>query len=495
MKKMLAPVAAAIAVSLSLPGFGVADEPESTFRVGAAVVDVSPSKVVDLETDLVCLGGFGLGCSRPAVGERETLYARAIVIESEGQRIAFATSSNIGLFAAYEAEFGKVGAYDIREAAAAATGIPTSAIMYTSDHSHSSPDVEGIWGGVDQKYFDAHKAGVVQAIAQANALLAPADIFVGTSTYAQRNPDPLKNHWDGTGGVLDQIDREFRVLQARDPITDKVIVTMSNFSPHASVLDGDDGRASGDWTGELANRYMRDRGGVGIAMVGALGGIGARANDNQFDAFVNFTDDLTDAALASARQITEPGVASSRSFISENVTAPLLYAAYAPIGAQHDANVVGASIDRATTPPWQSGTTMRTYVSAFRIGDVIVAGVPGEAYPEIIFDLVRGADAAETFLFGLADDQVGYLISPIEGVPTVVQAAGLYPVMGNDNFGLSVNPWIGEHVGCTLLERAADLGFTLTAPQSPLCAALTATDLTGPPTGLLSALQDLIFRP
>ncbi|MFP5225977.1 MAG: hypothetical protein ACLGH3_10580 [Actinomycetota bacterium] len=475
MKRILWSLVTASAVVASVaPSASVA---ETTFRVGAAVVDVSPSKLVDLETETVCLGGFGLGCSRPAVGERETLYARAVVVESEGQKIVFATSSNVGLFAGYQLEFGEVGAYDIRRAAADQTGIPTGSIMFTSDHSHTSPDVEGIWGGVDQKYLDAHKAAVVQAIVEADAALEPADIVVGATTYAPRDPDHLKNHWDGTGGVLDQIDREFRVMQATSKTTGDVIVTLSNFSAHASILDGKDRLASGDWTGELGNRYVRERGGVGIAMVGAIGGIGARYSDSQFDQFIDFTDDLTDAALAASIPVGGSGVAASRVLISETITAPLLYAAYVPLGAQHPANVAGASIDRATTPPWTVGPVMRTYVSGFRIGDLLFAGVPGEAYPEIIFDLERGATAQEHFMFGLADDQVGYLISPIEGMPTVIQAAGLYPVMGNDNFGLSVNPLIGEHVGCSLLERAADLGFTLSEPESAFCAGLTATDV------------------
>jgi hypothetical protein len=478
MKRALLSLLVAIAVAASVaPGAVSADPSAALFQVGAAVVDVSPSKHVDLETEKVCLGGFGLGCSRPSVGERETLYARAVVIESEGQKIAFATSSNVGLFAGYGLEFGEVGAYDIRRGASELTGIPTGSIMFTSDHSHASPDVEGIWGGVHQKYLDAHKAGVIEAIVAADAALQPAEIVVGSSNYAPRNPDHLKNHWDGTGGVLDQIDREFRVMQARSLVDESVIVTLSNFSTHASILDGEDLLASGDWTGELGNRYMQERGGVGIAMVGAIGGIGARYSDSQFDEFVDFVDDLTDDALATGEPIGEPGVAASRVLISEVVTAPLLYASFVPLGAQHPANVVGASIDRATTPPWSVGPMMRTYVSAFRIGDVIVAGVPGEAYPEIIFDLERGTQAREHFIFGLADDQVGYLISPIEGMPTVIQAAGLYPVMGNDNFGLSVNPLIGEHVGCSLLDRAAELGFLMNASKTPWCAGLTATDM------------------
>jgi hypothetical protein len=454
--------------------------PPALFRVGAAVVDISPSRLVDLGTERVCLGGFGIGCSRPAVGEREPLYARAIVIESEGRKVVIATSTNIGLFAKYKERFGLVGAHDVRLAAAQATGIPSAAMMITSDHSHSSPDVEGIWGGVDDEYLRKHASALVRAIYEADRALEPADVWVGSTTYGAPEPDALENHWDGTGGVLDQIDRELRVLQARRA-DGGVIATLVNFAPHASILDGDDGRASGDWTGVLGNRLASERGGVGLAMVGALGGIGADVPDARFGEFVDLVDGLTETALTAATPLATGGVAAEMTFIREPVTAPLLYTNFAPIGAQDDANALEASIDRSTAPPWNTAGIMGTHVSALRIGDVLISGAPGEAYPEISFAVAKAAQAREHFIFGLTNDQVGYLIAPAEGVPTTAQNGALYPLSGNDNHALSVSPTIGDHVTCALIERARALGFP-TAAASERCVALTVADGLAPPS-------------
>lgn len=450
------------------------------FRVGAAVVDISPSKLVDLETQRVCLGGFGIGCSRPAVGEREPLYARAMVIESHGNKVVIATSSNVGLFAKYKERFGLVGAYDVRLAAAQATGIPSTSMVITSDHSHSGPDVNGIWGGVDDEYLRKHATALVSAIYEANRALEPADIYVGATSYDEPEPDALKNHWDGTDGVLDQIDQELRVMQARRPVDGGVIATLVNFTPHASILDGDDGLASGDWTGMLGNRMADERGGVGIAMVGALGGIGADVPDSGFEGFVDLVDGLTDDALATASKVDVGGVAADMVFIREAVTAPLLYTNLVPIGAQDEGNVLEASIDRATTPPWNSGAVMGTYVSAVRVGDVMISGPPGEAYPETSFAVSRDVAAREHFIFGLSNDQIGYLVAPFEGVTTTASNGALYPLMGNDNFGLSVNPLVGDHVTCSLLDLARGLGFE-TAAENERCIVLTADDGLAPP--------------
>ncbi|HEX9712789.1 MAG TPA: hypothetical protein VGB52_09625 [Actinomycetota bacterium] len=470
-----------LSASLAAIAGSRADAVAPDFRVGAAVVDISPSRLVDLETQQVCLGGFGIGCSRPAVGEREPLYARALVIESQGSKVVIATSSNIGLFAKYKDPFGLVGAYDIRLAAAQATGIPSTSMIITSDHSHSSPDVNGIWGGVDDEYLRKHATALVRAIYEADRALEPAHLYVGATTYDEPEPDALKNHWDGTGSVLDQIDREFRVLQARRRGDDRVIATLVNFSPHASILDGDDGRASGDWTGVFGNRLAEQRGGVGIAMVGALGGIGADLPDARFDEFVDLVDGLTDDALAAATKLEVGGVGSQMVFIREPVTAPLLLTNLVPLSAQDEGNVLEASIDRSTSPPWNSAGVMGTYVSAIRIGDVLIGGPPGEAYPETSFALSRDVQAREHFIFGLSNDQIGYLVAPFEGVTTTAGNGALYPVMGNDNFALSVNPLVGDHVTCSLLDLARGLGFQ-TAEESTRCIALTADDGLAPPT-------------
>lgn len=451
------------------------------FRVGAAVVDISPSKLVDLRTQKVCLGGYGIGCSRPATGEREPLYARAIAIESGGRTVVLATSSNIGLFAKYKDAFGPVGTYDVRLAASQATGIPSSSIMITSDHSHSSPDVEGIWGGVDKEYLRRHATALVRAIYEANEALEPATLSVGSASYTPTEPDQLTNHWEDSGTVLDQIDRELRILQARATDGD-VIATLINFAPHASVLDEDE-LASGDWTGVLGNAYAAEHGGVAMAMVGALGGVGARADEDELDEFVAFVDALADEALAGATPITEGGVGASMTFIREPLTAPLLYTANSPVSAQDQGNVLEASIDRSTTPPWGTGATLGTHVSAIRIGDVLVSGAPGEAYPEISFAVARAVGAREHFLFGLTNDQVGYLIAPLEGVPVTMQNGAAYPLMGNDNYALSVSPTIGDHVACTLIERARGLGFEAAA-ATERCTALTASDGLLPPPEL-----------
>jgi len=82
--------------------------------------------------------------------------------------------------------------------------------------------------------------------------------------------------------------------------------------------------------------------------------------------------------------------------------------------------------------------------------------------------------AQEHFVFGLANDQLGYLIAPEEGYPDILAAAP-----ENDNAVFNVSPAIGDHVMCTLFKGARDTGWTL--PEDPAkCARWVDEDNTLP---------------
>ena len=103
---------------------------------------------------------------------------------------------------------------------------------------------------------------------------------------------------------------------------------------------------------------------------------------------------------------------------------------------------------RSNTPPWLSAEeeTIGTVVSAARIGNVLFAAVPGEGYPAIQLAMEERVEAQQHFFFGLANDQLGYLIAPEEGYPVILAAAP-----DNDNAVFNVSSQIGDHVQCALL--------------------------------------------
>jgi hypothetical protein len=122
-----------------------------------------------------------------------------------------------------------------------------------------------------------------------------------------------------------------------------------------------------------------------------------------------------------------------------------------------------------------------TFVSAHRVGDVLLTANPGEAYPDIRFGVLRALRPPQAaFTFGLANDQLGYLIAPASEYPWIT-----YSQPGNDNsfFNISVN--YGDHDFCSQLAAATQIAFkTASGSDSPYgagalepdCLALAASD-------------------
>jgi hypothetical protein len=134
------------------------------------------------------------------------------------------------------------------------------------------------------------------------------------------------------------------------------------------------------------------------------------------------------------------------------------------------------------TPPWISGDVLGTFVSVHRLGRILLTANPGEAYPDIRFGVLSQlAEPQTAFTFGLANDQLGYLIAPASEYPWIT-----YSQPGNDNsfFNVSVN--YGDHDYCTQTAAAVKLGFRRAAggpgpygPDAvqPACGVLAASDV------------------
>jgi hypothetical protein len=181
-------------------------------------------------------------------------------------------------------------------------------------------------------------------------------------------------------------------------------------------------------------------------------------------------------AVSGASPVTGDMIANREVFTRE----PATNAALLGVSYSGEVPVNGYGAYRAVTPPWATGDVIGTFVSAHRVGDVLLTAAPGEAYPDIRFALGRAVrGASRVFTFGLANDQLGYLIGPTSeyGWITVSQP-------GNDNSFFNVSPAYGDHVLCTQTAAAAAIGFVATgnssaygpAANAPACPAYDAAD-------------------
>src|SRR5947208_13204174 len=242
------------------------------YEVGIAVRSINPGPDGKFDGQPVYLGGYGIGGGSPVFEGRAAtgilrggVDVRAIVIGDGTHYVALADAQLQGWFAATRG--GAYGISDVRHAVEQATNgkLKASDVIVQSDHSHSGPDLLGVWGGAPASYRAYVVAQTTRAILDAFHARRTATLTYGTAD----GRDLLSNQfsYDAANQAMDS---DVRVLQARDA-QGAVFATLLNFSAHATVLGSSNTKATGDWP-EAANRLLEQRfGGTALTIVGTLG--------------------------------------------------------------------------------------------------------------------------------------------------------------------------------------------------------------------------------
>src|SRR3954470_18410667 len=479
--------ALAASVALALTGAAPAAHAKQTkhrggYLVGVAARSINPGADGKFDGRPVYLGGYGIGggspvlAGRPATGVlRDGVSVRAIAIGDGKDAIAVADAELQGWFAA--SRDGAYGIADVRAAVEKATGgaLKASQVIVQSDHSHSGPDVMGVWGGAPASYRAHVVAQTVSAIVDAYRTRRRATLWYGTAP----GRDLLSNQFD-YDAANQAMDSDVRVLQARDD-RGRAFATLLNFSAHATVLGSSNTKASGDWV-EAVNRVPAARfSGQARTVVGTLGRTqpadrGCRdasitaqnAKDicSLDDYAARVVDRAADAVAAAKRLDGRPDVAARTFTITDPSSNPLL------LGMLYGGAAAGMPVNRALTPPWMAGNVIGTVTTSARIGDVLLSAGPGEMYPQIplkVRDLMPGLRGYMTA--GLAGDQLGYLIAPFEAYPEPVrrsffnQRGDEVSPIDNDNYFFTVSHTMGERVTCSLLRGAGAVFGRGSAPR------------------------------
>ena len=451
-------------------------------------------------------------------------WVRAVAIGDGTHTIVLADLDNQGTFPSFKPNIstGKLRPYafdDIRAAAAAAApGLEARSIMISSDHSHAGQDMTGVWGFVPDEYLARVKDLAVEAIVEAYTNMQPAilkqsaietpqpcgpdggsPLRIFANQFCGGSPvDALGPEWEHANDNTDAQVRVLRAFHPSDPDGDPFAVLV-NAAIHATVGGSDNRYVSSDWVSTLSE-YIERRyaGATAVTIVGDVGrtqpndracvqdptrpgefqeplsgqwvpyDLDARAPDScPISQFARRVQAWVDKAVAETEQIiSTPGVDYRELFIRDVSNSVLLF------GLDYGGDLAGVPINRGITPPYLTGTILGTWVGAYRVGDLLMVSAPGEAYPNIrdgVLDAVHTTQP--TWIFGLANDQLGYLIAPTpEGYPEPIRKSlfdgdpqepatwGVSPI-DNDNYFFNVSHTIGDHVMCTMIKGALQLGF------------------------------------
>jgi hypothetical protein len=370
------------------------------------------------------MAGFSNG--RAATGVHDDLWTRCLAMSAGGRPLAICGVDAIGLF------FEDV--QKIREGARATLKRDIDVIV-VSTHVHEGPDTMGLWGpqmgvsGIDEAYNRFVVERTVEAVGEAVSGMRPA-----TVRAAGVKPADVGRFFDDDRPP-NLNDPDILVLSI-DDLSRRRIATLVNWASHPEALGSKNTLLTADWPWALVRDVEKGAGGVAVFVNGAIGGmqspLGAKIDDPRTGqpAAANtfrFAEVVGEYVARHVLDVAAKGRAVSPSGIEyreQIVEIPVSNQGYLM------ASQAGVFKERK---PMSATTSTFTPVGYLRL----VAGgkpfleaalIPGELYPELsVGGIVRdpGADfpgapeekaikrmmtAPVKMLFGLANDEIGYII-------------------------------------------------------------------------------------
>lgn len=367
----------------------------------------------------VWMAGFSTG--RAANGIHDSLWARTIVLDDGKNRIALTSIDAIGFY--------NTDVIDVRQLIPEESGIDY--LVVSSTHSHEVPDLMGLWGerdlksGVDPQYKELVKRKIAASVVAASKNLRPARLLFA------------ENHTHGDAIVKDtrepQLkDSGIRVMQAVSEIDQSVIATVVSMGNHPETIWSSNLLISSDFPHYLREALEENYGGMGIYVQGCLGGLMCthpslsvihpvsgdtlqEVSWEKVEAVGRIIANGAIEALKNPVEVTNVGINLRARTIRFRLDNDLFLAAAA------------MGIFKTGMSGWR---TIRSEIAAWTIGPAAFTTVPGELYPEIAnggvdtplngdFSLAQSVESPSirsqmnspfTFVFGLANDEIGYII-------------------------------------------------------------------------------------
>ncbi len=398
---------------------------EPPLRAGFAEVDVTPA----VGGKPVYLAGFGK--NRKATRVHDPIMARAVVLEAGTIKVALASVDVVGLF--------REPVRRIREELPGFTYV-----LVSSTHNHEGPDTLGLWGptmfasGIDADYLKKLEAGVVAAVRRADESRREVTARIGTASAPELLHDgrePYVKH------------DELVALQLLEP-DGKTAGVIVQWNCHPETLDSKNTEVSADFVGYTVARLRERYRCPVVYLTGMVGGLMTSLH-------VPVKDDrgmsLADGTLAKTERYGRLVAALAEKAVGGGKAARLTpievrsRPVYLPLANKFyrlgwELGVLRRQAFVWTGDPAKAGPAdakgkgkelcIESEVGWLRLGDLEVAAVPGEIYPELVLGKVQdppdpGADFPDApiepaiyaqmkapfkMLVGLANDEVGYII-------------------------------------------------------------------------------------
>jgi hypothetical protein len=319
---------------------------------------------------------------RDAFRVHDDMFARVVVFEKDGVRIALVGADLFGML--------RSDIDAIRERAKEA-GIDF--LLLGMSHNHAAPDTIGVYGHYPAEYVAYIQDQVQKAVSQAVAGLRPVKEFRAASRELPMDGARVIGYFRNARnpGLVDP------TLSLLQPIGEdgKPIATIVNFACHVEGLEDGPGVCSADFPGTMCEQIRADGGGQGVFLNGAVGGMVSGDNKARTHEEAKATGLGLAALVKDLANTAQPPATFDYGFVTSKVSFPMTNPKFLPL---YEAR---GGLDEGR---------VSSEMALVKLGEAQLITLPGEVLPEVSFEILKEMRGFPRILVGLANDQLGYII-------------------------------------------------------------------------------------
>jgi hypothetical protein len=420
----------ALTVGLGTSWFclSAAEPAKDTVEAGFGETDITPK--VGAGAKPVYMAGFGQ--NRKATKVHDPLKARAVVLRHGDRKIALVSIDVVGFFHA--------NVVKVRKPLPGFTYV-----LVSSTHNHEGPDTLGLWGptpftsGADPDYVQLVEEQIVKAVRQADQSAKATTVRLGTA----KAPELLH---DGREPYVKH--DELVALHFMDAQTGKEAGLVVQWNCHPETLSDKNTEISADYVGYTVKDLQERHHCPVVYLTGTVGGLMTSLHvdikDEQGKALADGTFEKTERYGRLLAQLAERALKECRpvrltplEVHAREVFLPMdnkVYQVGRQLGVLNRDGFLWSGnpykAEPADPKDVKNRQAIRSEVGWLHLGELDVAAIPGEIYPELILDKVQdppdpGADFPDApiepaiykqmpgpyrMIIGLANDEIGYII-------------------------------------------------------------------------------------
>jgi hypothetical protein len=387
------------------------------------------------DPDCLYMGGYGVGPVNPILDVDDLgLSVRALAIrDADGATFVLTSVDAVGLLWERKRTCPECGAKAIAQRLGEQLDIDPAGIWLQATHSHTAPDLVGLWGGVPEWYLHQVTTAIEDAVTEAVTGARPAVLEVGEEIAREHNRERRSTYRSAVEQHLawaralavDADERRYLVDPDRD--APEVVATLGAYAGHPTTVSAGDGIGHPDWPA-LFERALRQRdGGEALHAMTGLGNLSASGG--------------TQMGLALAGKVPAPGTGrvltdarvqlAHETFVHPVSNTPLALLGVPgfvdrPFLMQPSTARSGPEPD--TAPCVSAGpASVEAPIAAARIGDgLALSAAPGELYSNLSNTLKEQSGATVTMPLSLVNDMLGYIGQSFEMDRASQQGPGFF---------------------------------------------------------------------